>query len=64
MARRTKTDPSRHTKRQRSTSTSNKKRRVGPTASEKAAQPRKHGRRTAVPKRPRVGQPPGHVGAR
>lgn len=56
------TDPSRHTKRPKTQRA--KTRRVGPTESERAAQPREHGHRTVGPKRPRVGQPPGHVGAR
>jgi hypothetical protein len=64
MTRRAQTDPSRHTKRKRSTSTNQKQRRVGPTASELAGKPREHGHRTAAPKRPRAGQPSGHVGAR
>jgi hypothetical protein len=63
MTRRKETDPSRHTKRTRSTRAS-KSRRVGPTDRENAAGPREHGHRTVVPKRPRTGQPPGHVGAR
>lgn len=63
MARRNLTDPSRHTKRAKRTKRA-KSRRVGPSASEKRAAPREHGRRTAVPRRPREGQPPGHVGAR
>jgi hypothetical protein len=63
MARRQVTDPSRHTKRPRRAKRA-KSRRVGPSASEKRAAPRAHGHRTAVPRRPREGQPPGHVGAR
>jgi hypothetical protein len=62
MARRQVTDPSRHTKRKRTQRA--KSRRVGPSASQKRAAPREHGHRTAVPRRPREGQPPGHVGAR
>lgn len=62
MARRNVTDPSRHTKRKRSTRA--KSRRVGPTEGELRARPREHGHRTVAPKRPRAGQPPGHVGAR
>jgi hypothetical protein len=63
MARRAVTDPSRHTKRKRSMKRA-KTRRVEPTQAQKAAQPRQHGRRTPTPRQPRVGQPPGHVGAR
>jgi hypothetical protein len=62
MARRNSTDPSRHTKRKRPTRA--KSRRVGPTESDLRSRPREHGRRTVEPKRPRTGQPPGHVGAR
>jgi hypothetical protein len=62
MARRNQTDPSRHTKRKRGKSA--KSRRVGPSQSQKAELPRDRGRRNPAPKRPRVGQPPGHVGAR
>lgn len=62
MTRRNITDPSKHTKRKRGKSA--KSRRVGPSASQVRAAPREHGRRTAVPKRPREGQPEGHVGAR
>lgn len=62
MTRRTVTDPSRHTRRQRSTRA--KSRRVGPSETELRNAPREHGSRTVQPKQPRAGQPPGHVGHR
>jgi hypothetical protein len=62
MAKRTTTDPSRHTRPKPGKKA--RTRRIGPTSTQLAEQPRDGGHRTARPKRPREGQPPGHVGAR